>query len=83
MKADTEFEKLLTLGQEYQKLKQDLEAHAVTSTAEPLVPLQPAGTAALLALPQPETVTDESTKAELNQLLAQELPCEQPVSVWH
>ena len=72
MKAEKEFEKLLALKQEYQKLEQDLEAHTVTSTAEPLVPPQPVGTAALLALPQPETVTDESTKAELNQLLAQE-----------
>ena len=34
-----------------------MEAHAVTSTAGPSVPPQAAGTAALLALPQPETVT--------------------------
>ena len=37
MKADTEFDKLLALKQEYQKLKQELTAFTVTSTAEPLV----------------------------------------------
>ena len=52
MKADTEFDKLLTLKQEHQKLKQELAVRTVTSTAE--------------------AVADEPTKAELNELLAQE-----------
>ena len=75
MKADTKFDKLLTLKQEYQKLKQELEALTVTSTAEPVVLPKPASTAEPLALPQPETVTDESTKVELNEPLAQEHAC--------
>ena len=57
----TQFEKLLELKQEFQKLKQEMTASHVTDTvaAEPLV------------LPQLEAVADESTKADLHALLAQ------------
>ena len=59
MKADSEFERLLELKQEFQKLKQEMTAPDVTDTSavEPSVP---------------EAVADEPTKAELNALLAQE-----------
>ena len=57
--ADTEFEKVLVLKQEYQKLKQEMTA--------------PNNSAENVVLPQPEAVTDEATKAELNELLAEEL----------
>ena len=60
IKADTEFEKLLELKQEYQKLKQEVVAPDITdnSTAEPTV------------LPQPDAVADEPTKSELTTFLA-------------
>ena len=60
MKADTEFDKLLALNQEHQKLMQKLTTLTVTSTAE------------ALALPQSDAVADELTKAKLNEPLALE-----------
>ena len=60
IKADTDFEKFLDLKQEHQKLKQEMAAPDFTSSTENMV------------LPQPEAVTDEATKAELNALLVQE-----------
>ena len=60
IKADTEFEKLLELKPEYQKLKQEVVAPDITdnSTTEPTV------------LPQPDAVADEPTKSELTTFLA-------------
>ena len=55
VKADTEFEKLIALKQEYLRLQQELAMPYVTNTAEPIV------------LPQP-ALADEPTKAELCEL---------------